>query len=358
MTVNNALAVVGSVAMLAVTGAVGGVRQLDRAAEEARAATIVGPEQSQNNCASCHALEAETWQQTRHSLTFRDRHSSERAQEVLKAMDQRSMKRGNPNTCRQCHYTSILKDAEITPTWGVSCESCHAPGRDWNAVHDKPGGVASANALKWGTARTETPAERAARLAAAASKGMIHSQMLYEIAANCFGCHTVPNETLVNKGRHHAGSDEFDLATWSQGEIRHNFVSSAGAPTKATNRPAPANQRRRLYIVGAMVDLETSVRNLAIVKEKGGAFHTAMIDRINKARRKIDAVLKAVPIPELASATAALPATVSATTAIAPGVAESLRAATRQFVATSDGSTLAAIDAQMPAQPKGTVHRP
>ena len=328
--------------------------QISEQAEAAKAAKTIGPEQTENNCATCHAMEDEAWQQTRHFATFNDRHRSPRAQEILKALGLRSMKR--VTTCRQCHYTSIMVGDEVTPQWGVSCESCHGPGKDWNGIHNRPGGNAAAPALKWGAGKTEPPAQRQARLSAAAAKGMINSSMIYDIATNCFGCHTVPNEELVNKGGHHAGSD-FDLVAWSQGEVRHNFVSSAGAPDKPTNRPASANQRRRLYVVGAMVDLEVSLRNLGAVKQKGGDFHKAMVERVNKGRAKLQAMLKAVAIPEIAAAVGAVPAA-TLETAVPASVADGLRAAGRQFAEKNDGSALGALDALMPKEVKGTVYKP
>ena len=112
--------------------------------------------------------------------------------------------------CRQCHYTSRVKENKVRPAWGVSCESCHAPAGDWNDIHNRQGGNQAAEKLKWGDGKTESSENRVARLGAARDKGMVHSEMLYEIAANCFGCHTVPNETLVNRGGHHVGK-EFDL---------------------------------------------------------------------------------------------------------------------------------------------------
>jgi hypothetical protein len=240
----------------------------DQAAHKAWADRLVGPEQTADNCASCHKLEAETWRHTRHALGFTDRHQSDRAKEVLKNMGQRSMKRGTlTNTCRSCHFTSVVNRDRLMPTWGVSCESCHAPAQDWNIVHSKTGGDMAAKTLEWGTGKTEAATQRMARLKAAKAQGMIYSEMLYELAANCLACHAVPDETLVNTGDHTAGSEEFDLVAWSQGEIRHNFVSSSGAPDAPTNRLASAENRRRLFVVGALADLEFSLRNLAGVKQ-------------------------------------------------------------------------------------------
>jgi hypothetical protein len=185
---------------------------------------------------------------------------------------------------------------------------------------------------------------------------MISSQMIYAIATNCFGCHTVPDETLVNKGGHKAGSD-FDLVAWSQGEVRHNFADSKGAPDHPTNRPATPEMLRRLYVVGAAVDLQFSVRNLAAVKEKGGVFDKAMIDRVNRSRAKVAAILALAPIPELADAVKAVPEKVDASTAIPAGLAEKLAAAGKEFAAKNDGTKLAAIDSLIPKKYMGTVSK-
>lgn len=323
--------------------------------ETAAAAKVIGPLVGDDACANCHALEIEAWQQTRHFATFKDRHRSDRAKEILGNVGERSMKRSS--ACRQCHYTSVLKADKLRASWGVTCESCHGPARDWNAVHNKPGGDASAEALVWGHGKDEAAAARRTRLDAAAAKGMLHSDKLYDIASNCFGCHTVPNEALVNKGKHKAGS-EFELVAWSQGEIRHNFASSDGAPDSPSNRPATAERKRRMYVVGAVVDLERSVRNLASVAEPGGAFHTAMIERVNTARARLAQVLDKVELAELAPAVKAIPATVDADTKLGAELADALGAAGRKFAAGRDGSGLAAIDSLLPTEMRGEVHQP
>lgn len=323
-------------------------------ADKAAFSKIIGPERTDNNCASCHALEVEAWQQTKHYATEKTRHRDPRATEILKNMGLKSMKRDD--VCYACHYTPTLDGDKIKVEWGVSCESCHAPGRDWNNIHNKVGGDPGAVQVKWGAGQQEDAAQRAARLNAAASHGMINSIMLYELAVNCFKCHTVPNEKLVNTGKHKAGSD-FELASWSQGEIRHSFVSSPGALTKPTNRPATPEHRRMLYIVGAMVDLETSLRNLAAVKENCGDFHKAMTQRVNACRARISAILQAVDIPELQAAIAHVPENIEPCGMVSADVADAIGSATRQFVKSSDGKAFAAIDSQIPTELKGKVYK-
>lgn len=328
---------------------------LDEAEEQRQAGLTIGPEKSVNNCSSCHALEAEAWRQTRHFATFKEQHRSDRAKQILANMGQKSMKRAGD--CRQCHYTSVLKKDKLRATWGVSCESCHGPGQQWNDIHGKPGGDPGKPALVWGSGKSESKGQRAARLEAAKAKGMIHSEMIYEIATNCFGCHSVPNEELVNKGNHLAGSD-FDLVAWSQGEIRHNFVSSAGAPDSPTNRPATPEQRRRLYVVGAAVDLEFTLRNLVNVSDKGGTYHKAMIGRANRALDKLAKIVAAAgdQLPGLATAVKSVP-TVDESTKIDIQLANAVGKAARKFAASQDGTKLAAIDSQIPTQVKGQAHK-
>ncbi|MEE9293207.1 MAG: multiheme c-type cytochrome, partial [Acidobacteriota bacterium] len=326
----------------------------DAAEETAKAERIIGPDGSDNACSNCHVREIEAWKQTRHFSTFVDRHRSERAKEIQanlgRAGAKASMKRSKD--CRQCHYTSQIANGRLRPRWGVSCESCHGAGRDWNNIHNKLGGDAAGKTMRWGEGRKEDAAGREARLTAAAGKGMIHSEMLYEIATNCFGCHTVPNESLVNNGKHRAGSD-FDLVMWSQGEVRHNYLSSPGAPDSPTNRAATQKEKRTRYVIGAMVDLEFTLRNLANVAEKGGAFHTAMVERANRARAKVDAILKAVAIPDLSAAVKAVPSPVTEGTAIGSDLAESIGRASRAFA--GNRPDLSAIDPQIPTGAKGNA---
>ncbi len=160
----------------------------------------------------------------------------------------------------------------------------------------------------------------------------------------------------MNEGGHKAGSD-FDLVAWSQGEVRHNFVSSAGAPDAASNRAAGDVQRRRLYVVGATVDLETSLRNLAAAKQAGGAFQKAMSERAAAARGRVAAIVAQAQLAGLAAALEAVPTSIGATTTVDNGVLDSLAATTRSFVEQRDGPDLAALDALIPKEPRDTPHK-
>lgn len=318
--------------------------------EKARAAKIIGPMDGDNSCANCHIREAEAWKHTTHFRTFVERHRSAEAKTILSNMGARSMKLSDD--CRGCHYTSVLQGERLRPMWGITCESCHGAGKEWNDTHNKVGGDPAGTTLKWGDGRSEAPEAKEKRMTAARSHGMIDPTMTYEIAANCFRCHTVPNEKLVNQGKHTAGSD-FDLVAWSQGEVRHNYLSSEGAPDNPTNRPATAGEKRRLYVVGTMVDLEISLRNLITASEKEGDFHKAMRERVQRARKKMDAILAAVELPGLQAAVSKVPGTVDGSTALEGDLPDVLAAATRKFAAAT--VDLSAMDSQIPSDVKGTV---
>lgn len=329
----------------------GDAQRLSEAEEMEWARLVVGPEATEDECANCHTLEHEAWQTTRHYATFKDRHRSDEAKTILENLGERSMKR--ISTCRQCHYTSGLDDQDrVRAAWGVSCESCHGAARNWLEVHNRPGGDPSADAMEWGDGALETPEARARRLAAAAAKGMAHPARLYDVAANCFGCHTVPDEHLVNVGRHHPGKP-FDLVARSQGEVRHNFLDAKG---DQKNPPATATELRRLYVVGAAVDLEFSLRNLSRASEAGGDYEQAMIERVGAARAKLAAVLGKVALPGLAAALGRIPAEVG--TEVDPALADGLREAARGFVEENDGSALGALDALLPTEYVGTPYEP
>jgi len=324
---------------------------LDEKEYEAWPANVIGPEKYDNNCASCHALEAEAWQQTTHFATFQTRHRTDEAEKILDAMGQRSMKRAGE--CLHCHYTSVVQRGRIRPTWGVSCESCHGAAKEWVNIHNKAGGNPGGATIKWGEGKNEPAAQREARIAAAQAKGMIHSAMIYDIAKNCFGCHTVPNEEIVNKGGHKSGSD-FDLVAWSQGEVRHNFISSSNE----TNAPLSTERKRLYYVVGALVDYEVTLRNLSRVTQKGAAFHTSMVERANRVRAKVDKILAAVSLPEVKAAVDAAPNPVDASTTVAASVADNIGAATKKMAMSNDGSALAGVDSLIPTDVNGKPHKP
>jgi hypothetical protein len=243
-------------------------------------AKTVGP----NACAECHKQEVEAWKGTHHFKTFREMPRNTEANDIAEKMGVRRIK--SESLCLNCHFTVQQKNNKEEPVSGISCESCHGAGKDWIKVHSGFSGKKE---------NTETKAEEAARWRLADSKGMIRPRSLYQVAKTCYGCHVVPQEDLVNKGGHRAGSD-FELVSWSQGEVLHNTWYSKGKE----NVPANAARKRMLYLVGLGVELETALRAVGkATVRKPYAFEMAA--RADRARKQLAAAAKAAPnVPEIA----------------------------------------------------------
>jgi hypothetical protein len=299
-------------------------------------AKTVGP----NACAECHKQEAEAWKGTHHFKTFREMPRKLQANKIAERMGVRRVK--SESLCLNCHFTVQQKSNKPEPIAGISCESCHSAGQDWKAD-------------------TETKAEKDARWKLAESKGMIRPRTLYSLAKNCFSCHVVPQEELVNKGGHKAGS-AFELVSWSQGEVRHNTWHSKGKE----NATATAARARMLYLVGLSVELETALRAIAkATVRKPYAFE--MAKRADRARTQLAIAAKELPqVPELekmiefAHSAGLKLNNEQSLTAAADGVAKQAAYLSEKY----DGSTMAGIDSLIPepgkfkgaARKSGTVN--
>ncbi len=237
-----------------------------------------------NVCGECHKQEVLAWKQSHHFKTFREMPRRRRAKDISKKMGVRRVK--SESLCLNCHFTVQKKNDKSRPIAGISCESCHGQGLKWVKVHSSYSGK---------KADTESKAEEKARWKKADANGMIRPSALYQLAKNCYGCHVVPNEKLVNKGGHRAGSP-FDMVSWSQGEVRHNTWHSKGKDNVVAN----ASRRRMLFIVGLGVELETSLRALAKATLRS-VYAFEMASRVDRARRQLAAAAKALPkVPEIA----------------------------------------------------------
>lgn len=298
------------------------------------AAKIMGP----NACAECHKQEAEAWQASHHFKTFREMPRRKEANEIAERLGIQRIR--SESLCLNCHYTVQQKENRSQPIAGISCESCHSAGEDWIKVHSQFSGK---------TEKTETKEEAAARLKLADSKGMIRPSSVYRLAKNCLGCHIVPQEDLVNKGGHPAGS-AFELVSWSQGEVRHNTWHSKGKQ----NVLAGAARKRMLYLVGLGAELETSLRAVSKATVRR-TYAFEMAKRVDRARKQLAAVAKAAPnVPEIAKMVEfAYSAGLKLNnerllTVAADGVARQLIAINAKY----DGSTMSGLDALIPGPDK------
>ncbi len=317
-------------------------------------ATFASPDPSKvvgaESCGECHSTAVEAWKQTHHFKTFEELHRRPEAREIAGKLDMRRIK--DEGLCVTCHYTAKIEEAGAEPNIiaGVSCESCHGPAKDWINIHNDFGeGVTEA--------ANETPEHRAMRIQKSREAGMIRPENIYDVASNCFGCHLVPNERLVNTGGHTAGSADFELVSWMHGEIRHNFFRTHGE-SNADNTP---ERKRLLFVVGMILDLENSLRATAIAKDKA-TYGITMAQRANTMRKKLAQVNGIAPTPEVTSIIE-----------IANGVqlklnneeeltaaAEKIRELGRSFAAAHDGSALGALDPYVPAPERyhGTPYAP
>ncbi len=293
-------------------------------------AKIAGP----NACAECHKQEAEAWKGTHHFKTFRDMPRNDAANAIARKLGVRRVKQ--ESLCLNCHFTVQDRNSVKEPVAGISCESCHGAGKDWIKVHSGYSGK---------KAETESKSERQARWKQSDAKGMIRPGALYQLAKNCFSCHVVPHEDLVNKGGHRAGS-AFELVAWSQGEVRHNSWHSKGKE----NVPASAARKRMLYVIGLGVELETALRAVAKAKARK-VYAFEMARRADRARQQMAAVAKAVPtVPEFAKlVTLAHQAALkldnqAALTAAADSISTTLATISEAY----DGSTMAGVDSLIP----------
>jgi hypothetical protein len=297
-------------------------------------AKIVGP----NACAECHKQEAEAWKATHHFKTFGEMPRKKEANEIAARMGVQRIR--SEGLCLTCHYTVQEKENRKQPVAGISCESCHSAGDDWIKVHSGYSGK---------TEKTETKAEKDARWKLSESKGMIRPSTLYRLAKNCYGCHVVPQEDLVNKGGHPAGS-AFELFSWSQGEVRHTTWHNKGKE----NTPANAARKRMLYVVGLGVELETAIRAVSRATARR-LYAFEMAKRVDRARKQLAAASKAAPdVPEIAKMveyaySAGLKLNNErALTGAADGVSKLLAGMTEKY----DGSTMAGLDSLIPGPDK------
>jgi len=294
-------------------------------------ALVKGPDA----CGECHKSSIGVWKDTHHATTFKSLPRSDKAKEIAKAMGIRRIK--NEGDCLGCHFTSAVVDGDVKPIAGITCESCHGAGKNYIDVHSDFGG-------KGVTADKEDPAHKTARYEKSVAAGMIRPSELYSVAENCYTCHTVPNEKLVNVGGHPAGS-KFELVSWSQGEVRHNIWYTK------ENNASPLERQRVMYIVGQALDLEFALRGVAKATEKA-KYAVAMAKRAKAATKRLQKIAEMVDAPEIQ---AILVVAAEAKLKLnnedqLTAAANAVSAEAKKLADSYDGSQFAGIDALLPKQ--------
>jgi hypothetical protein len=296
------------------------------------AAKVVGADQ----CAKCHQAEVQQWMKTPHYVTFDALHRTPRAKEIADRLGERSIKRST--VCTQCHYTEQNQGGRLRVVAGVSCESCHGGAADWISIHADYGGEGVSK-------EQETAEHRAKRIEDSIARGMNNPHNIYLIARQCYDCHTVPNERLVNVGGHLAGSADFELVAWSQGMVRHNFLRTGGT---ANGSPSQA-ELRVMYVVGIMADLEYSLRATATASEKAtfGVECANRAARMKKRLHEIQRLLNDSLIQPALEGVAVVELRLGNAVAILAAADEVGRAA-KEFAEKADGEKMSAIDSMLP----------
>jgi len=300
---------------------------------------VAGP----NSCGECHKAAAESWRKTKHYAGYRKLTQRKEARKIAKRMKIRRIKR--ESLCMNCHFTSKMKGRRARPIAGVSCESCHSPAKKWVDVHQDFGGKNS-------TSKTESPGHRKERLAKLKAAGMIRPSEIYALAANCFQCHTVPFEKLVNVGKHTPGS-KFELIAWSQGEVRHNYIASQ----EKKNDEASPERKRVLFIVGKAVELEYNLRGVAKSTKKA-TYAVQMAMRAKSAMdtfKKVAGLVSNPAVKEILNVAAGVKLKLNNEKALVAAADKISKAAQR--LASGDGSKWMALDVLIPkaGQYKGRI---
>lgn len=303
---------------------------------------VEGPE----SCAECHVEAVDAWKLTHHFSTFNEMHRTPEAREIAQKLGIKRIK--HESLCLSCHYTSKEVDGEIDIIAGISCESCHGAAADWVDIHNDYG--------VHETKENEPADHKQMRIEASIENGMIHPTDIYAVASNCYECHLVPNENLVNVGGHPAGSENFELVSWLNGEVRHNFQASEGK----VNAESTIEHKRMLFILSIILETEHGLRGTAKATS-AQTYGRSMAARTNTAIKKLAQVAKVLNSQELAAIHAAATSgkltlnNAAELTAAADKVAELGKA----FAETHDGSDFGALDKFIEsAKLKGDVYQP
>lgn len=319
-----------------------------QAASTIHADKVVGYER----CEECHEEEVKAWKLSSHARSnnvHQDAKTREKAQEIASKMGLANASAMSTSPlCTECHYTRQETGGATKTISGVSCESCHGGGKDFYEVHGDKEKIPSR--------------EERQKLSKAA--GMLYPHDTALVAENCFNCHIIRDEKLVNVGGHPARSKGFNLVSWTQGEVRHNFYTPDHERTKGKNLETVQSRKRKLFVVGMLLDLEYSLRSLSKGRTGGGEFRKAMGTRANTIiKKELPAVIKGLGGD-------GAPAEILEITKIADGVklsgdpaqvaaaADAIKPLVVKFSEGTDGSNLGGVDGFLPPNSKGKAWQP
>ena len=126
---------------------------------------------------------------------------------------------------------------------------------------------------------------RTQRITGSIQRGMRHPAHLYTLARRCFRCHIIDDEELVNVAGHPFRSGQFEMVSWSQGSMRHNFLRTGGS-FNAVSDPV---RLRTMFVVGLLADLEFSLRAIA-KSTAGGTYRSSHQQHYQALQQQLFAV--------------------------------------------------------------------
>lgn len=241
---------------------------------------VEGPEA----CAECHEKTTEIWKKTHHAKTFKELPRREEASEIAKRLGVKRIK--TAAECSGCHFTAVIDELKPKAVAGISCESCHGAAHGWIEVHSDFGG-------KDLTAEDETPEHKRQRYEKSEAAGMIRPSNTEALIRNCYSCHMIADEQLVDVGGH-PSSSSFEMVRWSQGEVRHNVWYTE------SNDEASPQRKRLLFLLGQTLNYEYALRALATAKASG-EFAKAVAKQARLSQRRLQKLQNMQPITEIDS---------------------------------------------------------
>lgn len=321
------------------------------------------------DCKKCHPSEVASWMKTVHyqSADLRLYSYTGNTKKYAEALGITRDELAGDSLCADCHGTKAVVAGRTQVISGVSCESCHGAAGGENGWLNRHQSYHSSIQVP---RRQETAEHRQARIEACESAGMLRSDNVYSLVRTCFRCHLVQNEKLIAAG-HKTGSAAFEFVSWSDGEVRHNFLlnrdRNEDAPSlwKESHGSSAENRNRLKYVAGTLAQLEMAFRsragmaNAAVIPQVGGS-----IAAINGKLGQINAMSPSEELmaivgepakgnlglvtPLLGTLFVAQPNDAETYSKAADKVAEQAQA----FTKNNDGSQLPAIDALINAQPR------
>ena len=241
-------------------------------------------------CVKCHKSEDAAWKKSKHHGSLKTiQGGGGNIPNYAKAAGIPVANVLKDSICSRCHATPQGAAGNVRAISGVSCESCH-------------GGSKRDNWLELHTKEVKNNGQRKQRDAACDKAGMIRAENIYAVAKNCFQCHVISHEALVNEGHPSFHYKGFELVGGSSGEVRHNFQLDQNVNAEApslwakVNKGAAQGRRRMKFVVGILVDLEVRLNNLVAVPKGNGKkpFAKDNAKRLKAAKKDLDKIVKAL----------------------------------------------------------------